>query len=335
MANGVAHARIAEALEQKDVFPLDLHPSIQKTLNFIYAGKKKPLHFLSPAAARVHYETTHAFFDMPMPQVEKVENMVLPGPHGDIPVRLYRPLNAPKDSRLPMLVFFHGGGWVIGSIKTHDRICRYLANAGGALVISVDYRLAPEHKFPIGLEDCMAATVWAAAHGAKIGGDARRLSVGGDSAGANLAAAITHMARDHQGPAIASQILLYPVTDALGEQPSRNQYAQGFALEGATLDWFTTQYVNSPVDCANPLVSPLRAAHFSDLPPAFIVTAGLDPLRDEGEAYAEKLKAAAVPVTCRRYDQMIHGFVTMGGLIPDARRALDEAAETLRNQVSA
>lgn len=313
---------------------MDLHPSIRKTLNFIYAGKKKPLHFLSPAAARAHYETTHAFFDMPLPQVEKVENMILPGPHGDIPVRLYRPLNAPKDKLLPMLVFFHGGGWVIGSIKTHDRVCRYLANASGALVISVDYRLAPEHKFPIGIEDCMAATTWAASHAAKIGGDARRLSVGGDSAGANIAAVITHMARDNKGPAITFQILLYPVTDALGEQPSRSQYAQGFALEGATIDWFTAQYVNSPVDCANPLISPLRGNNFAGLPPAFIITAGLDPLCDEGEAYVEKLKAAGVPVTFSRYDQMIHGFVTMGGLIPDARRALDEAAQALRKQVA-
>lgn len=313
---------------------MDLHPLIQKTLNFIYAGGRDPLQFMSPQTARAHYEATHAFLDMPLPQVDEVRDIMIPGPAGQIAARVYRPQVTTKQAHLPVMVFFHGGGWVIGSIKTHDRVCRYLANAAKAVVVSVDYRLAPEHKFPAGFEDSLAAVTWVAAHAAEIGADARHLAVAGDSAGGNLAAAVTHWCRDHGGPRIAYQILFYPVTDPLGgEYSSRSRYAEGYFLEQSMIDWFLAQYVSSPVDSANILVSPLRAENFAGLPPAFVLTAGVDPLYDEGKAYADKLSAAGVAVTYRCHEQMIHGFITMGGLIPDARHAMDEAAHAFRKML--
>jgi acetyl esterase len=309
-------------------------PAIQKLLDLVYAADSVPLHHLAPDVARAQYDETHSIFDMPLPEVAKAEDKLISGPGGEIPLRIYHPLDAVKGSLLPVLVYFHGGGWLIGSIKTHDRLCRYLANAAKAVVVSVDYRLAPEDKFPAGFDDCVAAVNWVAKNASQIGADARQLAVGGDSAGGNLAAAVTHWCRDHHGPAIAYQMLFYPVTDPLGTHHlSRNRYATGLILEEDMIDWFLGLYVNSPEESADTRVSPLRAENFIGLPPAFVLNAALDPLCDEGRAYADKLRAAGVPVIYRCHETMIHGFLTMGGLIPDALPALDEAAQAFREAV--
>ena len=312
-----------------------LDPAIQKLLDLVYAADNAPLHSLAPDVARAQYDETYSIFDMPKPEVASAEERKIPGPGGEIPLRIYRPHGANASEILPVLVYFHGGGWLIGSVKTHDHLCRYIANAAGAMLVSVDYRLAPEDKFPAGLEDCIAAVRWVAENAAEIGADPEKLAVGGDSAGGNLAAVVTQWCRDHGGPEIAYQLLFYPVTDPLGtHHPSRIRHAEGLILEEAMMDWFLGHYVNSPSESADSRVSPLRAENFIGLPPAFIMNAGLDPLCDEGRAYADKLREAGVPVTYRCHDRMVHGFLTMGGLIPDALPALDEAAQAFRKAIS-
>lgn len=313
---------------------MEFDPAIQKLLDLVYAEDSVPLHKLEPAVARGHYDATHSIFDMPEPEVARVEDLKIAGPGGDIPLRIYHPAGVETRALLPVVVFFHGGGWLIGSIKTHDRLCRYLANAAQAVVVSVDYRLAPEHKFPAGLNDCLAAVNWVAENAARIGADAGQLAVAGDSAGGNLAAVVTQWCRDHGGPAIAYQLLFYPVTDPLGaHRPSRIRYAEGLILEELMIDWFLGHYVNTPAESADSRVSPLRAESFAGLPPAFVLNASLDPLCDEGKAYADKLSAAGVPVIYRAHERMIHGFLTMGGLVPDALPAIDEAAQAFRKAI--
>jgi acetyl esterase len=312
-----------------------LDPAIQKLLDLVYAEDSVPLHKLEPSIARAQYEETAGIFDMPEPEVAKVEDLNIAGPGGQIPLRIYHPKGVSEVASLPVMVFFHGGGWLIGSINTHDRLCRYLANAAKAVVVSVGYRLAPEHKFPAGLNDCVAAVTWVAENAAQIGADAGQLAVAGDSAGGNLAAVVAQWCRDHGGPAIACQLLFYPVTDPLGiHHPSRIRYATGLILEEEMIHWFLGHYVNSPVESADSRVSPLRAENLAGLPPAFILNASLDPLCDEGKAYADKLRDAGVPVTYRAHERMIHGFLTMGGLTPGAMPAIDEAAQVFRKLIN-
>ena len=253
----------------------------------------------------------------------KVESRRIPGPAGEIPVRIYTPQGS---GPFPVLVYFHGGGWVIGSLDTHDGVCRHLAKRAGAVVVSVDYRLAPEHKFPAAPEDCYAATLWVAENAAAIGVDARRLTIGGDSAGGNLAAAVSLMARDRKKPAIAFQMLIYPVTDHSYETGSYRDNADGYLLTKDSMVWFWDHYLRTAGDGAEPYASPLRAQDLKGLPPAMVVTTEFDPLRDEGEAYANRLKQAGVPVKLKRYDGLIHGFFMMTGFFPQALQAVDEAA---------
>jgi acetyl esterase len=231
---------------------------------------------------------------------------------------------------LPVLVFFHGGGWVVGDIESHDTGCRHLANRAECAVVSVDYRLAPEHKFPAAVEDCLAATAWVAGNAASLGVDAGRLAVGGDSAGGNLAAVVSLLARDHGTPRIGHQLLIYPATDAAMRHDSMARFAEGYVLTRSTMRWFYEQYLRTLADAADWQASPLAAPDLGGLPPAFVLTAGYDPLCDEGDAYAARLAAAGVSVTHRRFTGQIHGFALNGKIIRAAETALDEAAAALR-----
>jgi acetyl esterase len=263
-----------------------------------------------------------------------VEDLRVRGPAGDIPVRLYRPLDA-GSTTLPVLVWFHGGGWVIGSVHESDADCRRLAVDGQLAVVSVEYRLAPEHPFPAAPEDCYAVVAWATAHAGELYVDPSRLAVGGDSAGGNLAAVVSLMARDRGGPSIAFQLLVYPVTNiASMETPSHHENAEGYFLTRASMLWFRDNYAPDASIRANPHVSPLHAANLAGLPPALVITAEFDPLRDEGEAYADRLLAAKVPVTKRRYAGQIHGFFSMNAFLEGGRQAFQEAVDALRAALS-
>ena len=264
----------------------------------------------------------------PGEDVASVEDLEVPGPDGPLPVRVYRPDGGTDPS--PVVVFFHGGGWVLGSIATHDATCRGLANRTGAVYVSVDYRLAPEHPYPAAPEDCYAATCWVADHAADLGVDPGRLAVAGDSAGGNLAAVVCQMARDRSGPAIAFQLLIYPVTDLdLDRWPSMEENADGPLLTREGMDWFARHYVGTLPFTGDPYAAPIRAADLSGLPPAYVATAGHDPLRDEGAGYAEALAAAGVPVGYDNFATMIHGFVGFADVVPAAGEARDRIAAAL------
>jgi len=262
----------------------------------------------------------------PMP-IAETRDVAIPGPGGPIAARVYR---SAKNGTLPVLVFFHGGGWVVGNIDSHEAMCRHLANRAECAVLSVDYRMGPEHKFPAAVEDCFAATAWTADNAAALGIDSRRLAVGGDSAGGNLAAVVSLLARDKGAPRISCQVLIYPATDAAMRHDSVARYAEGYVLTRATMRWFYEQYLRTPDDAADWRVSPLLAPDLSHLPPAYVLTAGYDPLCDEGDAYAARLAAAGVPVTHRRFPGQVHGFVTNGRVIRAAETALDEVAAAVK-----
>jgi acetyl esterase len=259
--------------------------------------------------------------------VAGVQDVLADGPGGEIPIRVYTP--GDRTTR-GCLVYFHGGGFVIGSIETHDGMCRSIALAAGVVVASVDYRLAPEHKFPAAAEDAYAATCWIIEHAERFDIDERRIAVGGDSAGGNLATVAALMARDRGGPPLAFQLLLYPVTDADLERASHREYAEGYLLTRNAMAWFWEHYVSAPSDRSRPYAAPLRAEDLSRLPPALVITAECDPLRDEGEAYARRLEEAGVPVTLTRYPGMIHGFIRRANLLTQGKQALVQIAEALR-----
>jgi acetyl esterase len=266
--------------------------------------------------------------------VAVVRDLVAPGPHGPIPLRLYRPAAAPA-AGTAALVFFHGGGWVLGNLESHDGMCRHLAERSGCVVVAVDYRLAPEHKFPAPLDDAGAATAWVAAQAGALGLDPARIAVGGDSAGGNLAAALCLAARDAGGPAIAWQMLLYPATDFAMDTPSHRRFEEGHLLTRESMLWFRDHYLTSPEEAAAWRASPLRAASVAGLPPALVLTASHDPLRDEGEAYGRRLAEAGVPVTLWRVPGQIHGFLPMGKAIAASAAVLDRLAAALRTALSA
>jgi acetyl esterase len=259
--------------------------------------------------------------------VAKVEDRSIPGPVGQIPVRIYTPQGS---GPFPVLVYFHGGGWVIGNVDTHDPTCRTLANAAGCVVVSVDYRLAPEHKFPAAVDDCYAATQWVAANAAAINGDSGRIAIGGDSAGGNLTAVVAIEARERGGPPLVFQLLVYPVTDYSFSTPSYRDNADGYLLTKDSMVWFWDHYLRSEADGQDYRASPLRASDLTGLPPALVITAEYDPLRDEGEAYAARLQESGVSVTCTRYDGMIHGFYGLTAVVDQARKAVEESVAALR-----
>jgi len=264
--------------------------------------------------------------------VNKIEDRKLPGTAGSIPVRVYTPSGS---GPFPVLVYFHGGGWVLCDIETHDPVCRSLANAAECIVVSVDYRLAPENKFPAAVDDCYAAAQWVMNNASLINGDPDRVAVGGDSAGGNLAAVVALMARDLGGSAPIFQLLIYPVTDYyLPGTPSMEENAEGYFLTRDDMVWFWNHYLNDVAEAEDPRACPLKASSLSGLPPALVITAEFDPLRDEGEMYAARLGEAACGVELVRYDGMIHGFFNMGGVLEQGRSAIALAAAQLRSAFS-
>ncbi len=257
-----------------------------------------------------------------------VDDREISGPGGPIPLRVYTP---PGSTPLPILVYFHGGGFVTGDLDITDMTCRILSRWAGCIVVSVNYRHAPEHRFPAAVEDSYAATVWAAENASTLGGDPNRIGVGGASAGGNLAAAVTLMARDNGNPRLVYQYLVYPVTDLTIDTPSKRENGTGYGLTTAQMTWYNDQYVPNEADRANPLASPLQATDLSGLPPTLVITAEYDPLRDEGEMYAQRLQEAGVPTQLKRYDGMIHGFMGRALEFDQAKIAFMESANALKS----
>lgn len=263
-----------------------------------------------------------------IPAVAGVRDLTIAGPGGPLALRVYMP---PGTEPFPLMVFFHGSGFVICDLDTHDAMCRNLAAGSGCVVVSVDYRLAPEHRFPAAPEDCLAATRWAAAHAAELGADPSRVLVAGDSAGGNLATVTALRIRDEGGPRLIGQLLIYPVTDHLsGNWPSYAENAEGYGLTRAGMAWFWGHYLADPAEGAHPHASPWRAASLAGLPPALVITAQYDPLRDEAEAYGERLRHDGVQVEIRRWNGMNHGFFFVPGLVDRASAAIDEACAWVR-----
>lgn len=260
--------------------------------------------------------------------IGKVEDLQASGPNGAIPLRAYTPVGA-SGNDLPVLVYFHGGGFVIGDLDTHDGLCRLIANEAGCRVVAVHYRLSPEHRFPAAVDDAFAALQWVNTNAAKLGIGPRRIAVGGDSAGGALAAVVAQMARE-RGPQLALQLLLFPVTQIGGKTRSLEAFAEGYFLEKKTLDWFFAHYLAKDADKCDPRVSPLNAASFKGLPKAFIMLGGFDPLHDEGEQYADKLRSAGVPVTVADYGDMVHCFFYLQSILPQARDAVGAIAKALK-----
>ena len=287
-------------------------------------------HQLDPKDARQLFLETRPLSTPTPPEIGSVHDVVAEGPRGHIPLRVYRPAGLPASTPLPAYVYFHGGGWVIGDLETHDVLCRQLTAAAGVSVIAVDYRLAPEHKFPAAVDDAWAATRWIAAHGPDLGVDGNQLAVGGDSAGGNLAAVVALLARDAGGPALALQVLIYPVTDLGAEAQSYADFADGYSLTREGMRWFRAHYLTGARDGDDWRASPLRASSLAGLPPALIVTAGFDPLRDEGVAYAARLRDAGVLVDYVCFGGMIHGFAGMGKVLSSAHRAVTLIGSSLR-----
>ena len=303
-----------------------LDPQAKAVIDLVIKSGRPPYHQLSPKDARLLFRDTRPASTPPAPVIGEVKELRADG----VPIRVYRPAGVPASTPLPALVFFHGGGWVIGDLETHDVLCRQLTAGAGISVVNVDYRLAPEHKFPAALDDAWATTRWVAAHASEIGIDRTRLAVGGDSAGGNLAAVVAILARDHGGPALALQVLTYPVTDVAAESASYAEFADGFMLTRDSMRWFIAQYLPGKQDALDWRVSPLRAPSLAGVAPALVVTAGFDPLREEGDAYARRLREAGVRVDTICYGGMIHGFVPMGRLIETGNRAVAHAAASLR-----
>jgi acetyl esterase len=310
------------------------HPQVRRFLSLYDSLDVPDFSDIGPAEARELFEQLYT--TDPDIDIESIEDRTVDSPAGDVPVRVYDPGTAGEDR--PLVVYAHGGGWVIGSIDTHDGTCRKLAATTGYPVVSVDYRLAPEHPFPAGLRDYYAALGWAREAAPEFGADPGRLVVAGDSAGGNLAAAAALLARDHGGPAIAHQLLVYPVTGDATATESYTENAEGYFLTAEQMGWFRAQYFASDIDEGNTYALPRRAADLSGLPPATVLTAGFDPLRDDGAAYVDRLADAGVPVEHYNYDDLIHGFFSMISEPVDldgAHAAYDEAALALQTALEA
>jgi acetyl esterase/lipase len=303
-----------------------IDPQAAAVIDLIVKSGRPAYHTLSPKEARQLFRETRPASTPEPPAIGAVRNLSA----GGVPIRVYRPAGVPDTTRLPVHVFFHGGGWVIGDLDTHDTLCRQVTAAAGISVVAVDYRLAPEHKFPAAADDAWSATTWVVAHAGELGVDATKLAVGGDSAGGNLAAVVALQARDAGAPKIALQVLTYPVTDVGAETQSYRDLADGYMLTREGMRWFIAHYLAKPSDAEDWRASPVRAQSFSGVAPALVITAGFDPLRDEGEAYVQKLRAAGVTVDHLSFGGMIHGFVPMGKLIETGNRAVTHIADSLR-----
>jgi acetyl esterase len=311
---------------------MTLHPQAQALLKAFSDQNLPPFEQMSATQARL---VTLGFRDLQgEPEaVRGVRDILVPGPAGMLPVRVYHP--APGETR-PLVVYFHGGGWVFGDIEIADKPCRALANVSRCVVASVNYRLSPESKFPAPAEDCYAATNWLAEHAAEIGANQNAVAVAGDSAGGNLAAVVTLMARDRRGPKLAFQLLIYPVTAPARstEFDSYTQNAEDYLLTRTAMEWFWDHYLVSPGDGESPYASPLHAPDLAGLPPAMVVTAQFDPLRDEGRAYARRLREAGVAVRESHYDDMIHGFFWMAGALDRGKELIAEMGNELHQRLA-
>ncbi len=315
-----------------------LHPQSRALLDLMISRSIPPTHTLNPADARSAYRDRRAMLQ-PMPQdVAEVRELQAEGPHGPIAMRLYRPrvLDEEAARALPVLVYYHGGGWVIGDLDTHDTLCRELANASGVAVVAIDYRLGPEHRFPAAYDDAYAATRWIFAHAHELGLDPKRIAVGGDSAGGNLAAAVALAARDELNggdagnpPSIAFQLLIYPATDMRRAHPSHTTNGQGYLLTSDTIGYFHDHYIDDAKHDLDWRASPLLHTDHSRLPPALVLTAGYDPLRDEGLDYARVLADAGNRVSYVCFERQIHGFITMGKVLDEANTAVTLCAAEL------
>lgn len=260
----------------------------------------------------------------------RAEDRRIPGPGSDIPIRIYTPRELKTAEKLPVLMWFHGGGFVIGSLETHDSACRMLANKADCIVVSVDYRLAPEAPFPAAVEDCQAAMKWVSLHAVEFGGDGNCMAVGGDSAGANLATVMAILARDAAHPKLVFQLLIYPCVAPEPETASHYKFKEGYILSRNSITWFYRQYLRHKKDANDFRFAPLQLDDLSSLPPSLIIVAGYDPLRDEGIEYAKRLIEAGNRVRLSNYEGMVHGFYLMGGVVDAARRAVAESAEVMR-----
>jgi acetyl esterase len=310
--------------------PVVLDPDAAAVYKAFQEAGRPAYETLTAPEAREYYMQARLVSNPEPPDLQSAEELAIPAAHGTIPARLYTPKTLREsDGLAPCLVFFHGGGWVIGNLETHDVVCRKLAYEGELKVISVDYRLAPEHKFPAAVDDSIIATKWIAANASKLGIDALRLIVGGDSAGGNLAAVVALDARDGDGPAIAGQLLVYPATDFSRKHPSHSEPETSILLTHSVIGWFSNHYLGD-ADINDWRASPARAKTLAGLPPAYVLTAGGDPLRDEGDEYAARLKQAGVHVTYRHFPGQFHGFFTMGKLLNQAKVAVSEIAAWLK-----
>ncbi len=301
--------------------PLD--PQAKAVMDQVAALGFPAVHTVSPQQARANGQARPRAAG---PEVARVEDRTIPGPDSQLSVRIYTPLGS---GPFPALVWFHGGGWVVGDLESADATARHLTLGAGCVVVSVDYRLAPEAKFPGPAEDCYAATQWVAEHAAEIGVMGNNLAVGGDSSGGNLAAAVCLMVKDRGGPPVGMQLLVYPVTDRNFQTDSYVENAEGYNLTRDTMIWYWDQYLASDADGNNAYAAPQQAQDLRGLPPALVITAEYDPLRDEGEAYAHRLEAAGVPTTCTRYPGMIHGFFGMSAAVDKGKDAVAQASAAL------
>ena len=311
--------------------PVILDPDAAFVFKAFQEAGRPAYETLSPDEAREYYRQARFISNPEPPELKSVAPLAIPAPHGSIPGRIYTPTKLRQtDGLAPCLVFFHGGGWVIGDLDTHDVVCRKLADEGQLIVISIDYRRAPEHKFPAAVDDAIAATAWIATHAKEFGIDASRLVVGGDSAGGNLATVVAIAARDGNGPAISGQVLIYPATDFTMAHPSHSEPETSILLTHSVIRWFRDHYLNGTADVHDWRASPALARTLVGLPPAYVLTAGADPLRDEGDDYARRLEQAGVAVTHRTFPGQFHGFFTMGKLLQQANIAASEIGAWLR-----
>jgi len=311
--------------------PVTLDPDAAAVFKAFQEAGRPPYETVSPTEARELYLKGRFVSNPEPPELVSVEPLTIPSPAGSIPARVYTPTRPRKVNGLaPGLVFFHGGGWVIGDLDSHDVVCRKLADEGELMVVSIDYRLAPEHKFPAAVDDAIASTKWIADNSRQFGIDASRLMVGGDSAGGNLAAVVAIAARDGNGPDIAGQVLIYPAIDFAMMHPSHREPETSILLTHSVILWFRDHYLSGAADVGDWRASPARAKTLIGLPPAYVLTAGADPLRDEGDEYARRLKEAGVAVTHRTFPGQFHGFFTMGKLLQQANVAAGEIGVWLK-----
>jgi acetyl esterase len=311
-----------------------LHPQAQALMKLMEERGVPPTHTLSPTDARTFYRQRRTFTQPDPPEVGAVRDLEARGPAGPIPLRSYRPAGSSPEAVLPVLVYYHGGGWVIGDLDTHDVLCRQLCNLSGCAVIAVDYRMGPENRFPAAVDDAVAATRWVRAQAAALKVDASRLAVGGDSAGGNLAAVVALAARESGDLPIAFQLLIYPATDQRRGWPSHTTNGQGYVLTKDTMDYFHDHYIPDKAQDLDWRASPLLHPDLSRLPPAFVLTAGYDPLRDEGLQYAHALTVAGTRAALVNFERQIHGFITMGRVIDEANVAVQLCAAQLKQALA-